>query len=214
MPFLTRSTSKRAVTLQDWFSRAIFWIVVIDPIGTLPVFIGMTRRLSPERRQRVASKAILIASLVLLAYVAVGQLLLTALHVSVPAFQLAGAVILFLLGLRMVFETEAESHDLHEEPGHDIAVFPLAIPSLAGPGAVMAAIVMTQDGQFSPAEQFGNTGLMIATLLLTRLLFRFAEPIQKALGETGANVISRVMGMILCALAVQSMVDSLRALIG
>ena len=199
--------------LHEWINRAVTWVVIIDSIGTLPVYLALTRKLSPERRQRVARKAIGIAALVLLAYVALGQVLLNALGVTVPAFRLAGGIILFLLGLRMVFETEGESQELHEEPGHDVAVFPLAIPSLAGPGSVMAAIVMTEGGRFSPMEQLGNTLLMLAVLGLTWILFRFAEPIQRWLGETGANVISRVMGMILCALAVQAVVESLKAML-
>ena len=200
--------------MQDWINRAVTWVVIIDPIGTLPLFIALTRKLGSNQRRAVARKAILIAALVLLGYVALGQLLLNALGVTMPAFRLAGAVILFLIGLRMVFETEPQSADLHEEPGHDIAVFPLAIPSLAGPGSVMAAIVMTEGKRFSPAEQAGNIALMLGVLALAYAMFRFAEPIQRWIGETGANVVSRVMGMILCALAVQAAIDSVRALLG
>ncbi len=200
--------------IHEWISRAVTWFVIIDPIGTLPIFMALTRRLPQAQRQRVARKAIFIAACVLLGYVVLGQVLLNALGITVPAFRLAGGVILFLLGLRMVFETPDETKDAREEPGHDVAVFPLAIPSLAGPGSVMAAIVMTESSRFSPVEQVGNTLVMLGVLALAWLMFRFVEPIQRRLGDTGANVISRVMGMILCALAVQAVVESLQAMLG
>jgi multiple antibiotic resistance protein len=200
--------------MNDWINRAVTWFVIIDPVGTLPLYLALTGKMSPERRLKVASKAILIAGVVLLGYVALGQILLNALGITLPAFRLAGGIILFLLGLQMVFDSGHNTGPhLHEEPGRDVAVFPLAIPSLAGPGSVMAAIVMTESGRFSPLEQAGNIGLMLGVLGITWMAFRFAEPIQKKIGETGANVISRVMGMILCALAVQAVVESLQAML-
>ncbi len=198
---------------QEWINRAVTWFVIIDPVGTLPLFIALTRHLSVQDRKKVARKSIFIAAAVLLSYVVVGQILLNAIGVSVEAFRLAGGIILFLLGLRMVFENTAPTSSAHPEPGHDIAVFPLAIPSIAGPGAVMAAIVMTDETQFSFAEQAATVGLMLGVLAITYLFFIFATKIQRWIGDTGGNVISRVMGMILCALAAQSSIDAIQAML-
>ena len=200
------------VTLQEWINRAVTWIVIIDPVGTLPLFLALTRSLKAPERARVARKSILIAGLVLLGYVALGQLLLNALGVSLSAFRLAGGIILFLIGLKMVFDTQNPNGSLQSEPGHDISVFPLAIPSIAGPAAVMAAIVTT-DSKFGLSQQIANVALMIGVLGLTYVLFRFGSTVQKWIGETGGNVISRVMGMILCALAVQSVIEALQIML-
>ncbi|MGE4062440.1 MAG: MarC family protein [Rhodospirillaceae bacterium] len=193
------------------------FIVIIDPIGVVPFFIGHTAHLDPAAQRATALKSVAIAAVVLLIFTLVGQPLLRYLGVSVAAFRIAGGVLLLLLAIDMVLVKEsgirATTQKEEEEATHrpDIAVFPLAVPLIAGPGAIASVILLQSQNAGSLLAQSIVAGVMLAVLLLTGLGFLVAGPIMKVLGVTGINVMTRVLGIILAALAVSNMVEGLKA---
>ena len=198
-----------SVILQEFIT---LW-VVIDPIGTLPVFLAATAGLAPEARRGVALRAVLVAFIVLIAFIVVGQLVLEGLGLDLRSFQIAGGIVLFLFALTMIFgpgkpQTELEGQD----SAKSTAVFPIAIPSIASPGAMLAVVILTDNDRFSITHQAMTSALMASVLLVTLVVLLAAGPILKVIGETGAAVISRVMGMILAAVAVDAVLNGLVAI--
>lgn len=184
--------------------------VVVDPIGTLPVFIAVTAGLTAGERRIVAFRSIIVAFFILLAFIVLGQVLLEALDLGLPSFQIAGAIVLFLFALQMIFgpskpESEVETATNYKES----AVFPLAIPSIAGPGAMLTVVLLTDNNRFSIGEQILTAGVMAAILAVVLFFMLLATPILKLIGTSGASIISRVMGMILAAVAVNSLLGAL-----
>ena len=187
----------------------IIW-AVIDPIGTMALFTGLTAGLSPAARTRTAVKAILYAAVVLVGSIVVGQLILTAMGIQLISFQVAGGLILFLFGLQMIFRPESRSPGPGEpEPEHDIAVFPLAIPATATPGAILAVILLTDNHVHSIGVQLGTTLVTLAILGVTLLLMLLSGRIIRIIGLAGASILTRVMGMILAALSVELVMNAL-----
>ncbi|WP_016957567.1 MarC family protein [Catenovulum agarivorans] len=188
----------------------LLW-AVIDPIGTIPVFIAVTAALkTTAEKNKVAIKAIVIAALVLVFFVVLGEILLDAMDIPLPAFQVAGGVVLFLFALTMIFGDSKPEQELGlVDKAHNAAVFPLAIPSIASPGAMMAAVLLTDNHRFSLVEQTITTGIILVILLITLVLMLAANKIVKLIGETGASVISRVMGLILSAVAMNAVLSGL-----
>lgn len=178
--------------------------VVIDPIGTLPVFLAVTFGASAATARRVALRAVLIAFAVLLTFIIFGQLVLDALGLGLPSFQIAGGLVLFLFALTMIFGTSKPESEMAEWDHHASAVFPLAMPSIASPGAMLAVVILTDNDRFSVAHQAMTAGLMAAVLAITLVILLLATPIHRIIGATGASVVSRVMGMILAAVAVDA----------
>ena len=180
----------------------------IDPLGTLAIFVAVTNDLSAESKRRAALRAVLYAGTILVASVLLGQVLLTAMHVRLVSLQVAGGLILFLLGLKMVFGGHFEAQP---ESGHDISVFPLAIPAIANPGSIMACVLLTDNNVYSLTVQLGTTLILVAILLITYLLLRISGPIHRIMGENGAAILTRVMGMVLCALSVELVMGAIGA---
>ncbi len=185
--------------------------VVVDPIGTVPVFIAVTAALSDGERRRVALRAALVSAAILLAFILVGQILLDALSISLVSFQIAGGIVLFLFALQMIFgpskpESEVAEADRHHE---DVAIFPLAVPSLASPGAMLAVVVLTDNNRYSITEQAVTTGLTFLVILAALLLMLGAGFINRLIGRSGASILSRVMGLILAAVAVDNVRQAL-----
>ena len=195
--------------VRDLIQDAVTLFVVIDPIGNVPVFLALTRHLDPPARRRVAGRAILVSAGVPLAFLLVGQSLLATLGIGLPAFKIAGGVVVFLFGLQMVFETEQKNKDAHPEAGHDIAIFPLAFPMIAGPASMLTVVLVTQPGQSGWGHVGAIAALLAAILLATWLLFLGAEPVQRVLGRSGSNLVSRILGMLLAALAAQTVLGGL-----
>lgn len=194
------------------FGEFLLLIATIDPIGTLSIFVGVTRRSAKEDRPRIALKATLIGGAVLLAFLILGQFILGALNIRLESFQLAGGIILFLLGLQMVFGVGPAVEPPKPEAGHDVAVFPLAIPSIASPGSILAIVILTDNHRYTILEQ-GVTALILAVVLgLTYVLMLLANPIHRLIGDTGGMIIVKVMGLLLCALAAENCVDALQTL--
>ncbi|MBV7379264.1 MarC family protein [Maritimibacter dapengensis] len=197
-----------SILLQEFIT---LW-VVIDPIGTLPVFLAVTAGLDARARRHAAIRAVLVAFVVLLAFIVVGQLVLEGLGLDLLSFQIAGGIILFLFALTMIFgpgkpDTELSGVDAAKHA----SVFPIAMPSIASPGAMLAVVILTDNDRFAISHQVMTSGLMALVLLITLIILLAANPIHRVIGQTGAAVISRVMGMILAAVAVDAV---LRAMVG
>ncbi len=186
-------------------SDFLMFVATIDPVGTLALFVGLTAGLAPAQRNRVAFRAIAYSAAILVAFIGVGQVLLGSLGIRLEAFQLAGGIIFFLFGVQMVFGVGAGAGAAGgtPEPGHDVAVFPLAVPSIASPGSILAAVVLTDNRQFSVLDQAMTTGLLLAALALTLLLLLLANRIYAWIGDAGATLMVKVLGLILAALAVE-----------
>ena len=185
---------------EKFLRDAILLLATIDPLGTLAIFVTVTLGLDRPAKQRAARKAVLYAGAILVGSVIAGQIVLSAMHIRLLSLQVAGGLILFLLGLKMVFGGHFSSSP---EPGHDIAVFPLAVLVIANPGSIMACVLLTDNDTFSISVQLGTTLILVGVLLVTYLLLRLAGPIHHVLGDNGAAILTRVMGILLCALSVE-----------
>jgi len=188
-------------------------LVTVDPIGTVALFVPLTAAMTVSQRRAVARKSVIVAAIVLLGFLVAGEILLTHLGIRLLSFQLAGGVVLFLFGLQMVFGTGAAAHQPEADAEHDIAVFPLALPAIASPGAITAVVLLTDNHRHSLAEQ-GVTAIVVVLILAITLAMLYASTaILRILGATGANVIVRVLGLVLAALATEQIVAGIEALL-
>lgn len=185
--------------------------VVIDPVGLAPLFVALTQGMDGAKRRRIAIRACAIGMAVLLLFAVFGEALLSFIGISMPAFRIAGGILLFLTALDMLFERRTKRReDKTEEEAGDPSVFPLAIPLIAGPGAIASVILLTgqQPGWEGFALVLAITGVV---LVLTLVLFLAAGLLEQALGRTAITVITRLLGMLLAALSVQFVLDGLSA---
>ena len=188
----------------------VLW-AVIDPIGSVPVYLTKTIGLPLEDRRKIALKAVLISAGILLFFLVAGQALLEAMQIPLTAFQIAGGLVLLLFALTMIFgEGKPEQEMKMTASLSELAVYPLAVPSIASPGAMMAIVLLTDNHRFSFDDQLITALIMLSILFITYLLFVIANRIQRVIGNTGAAVISRVMGLILAAVAVNKMLVGIR----
>ncbi|MEH6405336.1 MAG: MarC family protein [Sneathiella sp.] len=203
--------------MQGIFEQFVMLWVVIDPIGTIPVFVAVTAGIAPSERLKVALHAALLAAGVLMFFLVAGQVLIDALGISLPAFQIAGGIILFLFALTMIFgdsKPQAETAALKNDPQQSSpAVFPLAVPSLASPGAMLAIVLLTENSSSNMQEQAVTASIMLVIIALAYVLMLAAGPILKVIGMGGAAIVSRVMGMILGAVAVDNVIAAISELI-
>ncbi|MBW4984856.1 MarC family protein [Mameliella sp. CS4] len=185
--------------------------VVIDPIGLTPMFIALTQGADAQHRRAVAYRACIIAFGLLTIFAFLGEAVLGFIGISMPAFRIAGGILLFITALDMLFErrTKRREDKADEEEFPDPSVFPLAIPLIAGPGAI-ASMILLAGAAKDALEMAGVLGVMAAVLLLVLLLFLTAGVIERALGRVGINVVTRLLGMLLAALSVQFVLDGLR----
>jgi multiple antibiotic resistance protein len=198
----------------------VTFFVVIDPPGVTPVFAGLTEGGSPGHRRAMALKSVIIAALILLGFAYGGEWLLEQLHVTLDAFRIAGGVLLFLIALEMLFEkrterrqksagdarTEAEES---QPPPPDISVFPMAIPMIAGPGAVASVLLYMNDAQ-DARTQLVILAAIGANLLACLVLFLASTLVTRIMGKTFTTTLSRILGLILAALSVQFIIDGVR----
>jgi multiple antibiotic resistance protein len=198
----------------------ITFLVIIDPIGMVPLFAVLTQRRSKELRRRTAIRSISVAAITLLVIAVIGQIVLRFLGIGLPAFRMAGGLLLLLLSIDMVFArqsgirstTDAETEEA--EDSTDVAVFPLAIPLIAGPGAMTSIILLMGQTKGDFILQTIVIALMLFVLGLCLLALLFAVRVMERLGVTGINVIGRVFGVVLAALAVQYILDGLTEVLG
>jgi multiple antibiotic resistance protein len=204
-----------AAESMDWssvFQDFVKIWVVVDPIGTVPVFLAVTVGMTAAARRRVAVKASLIAAGILMFFLVLGQFLLDALEIRLDSFQIAGGIVLFLFALTMIFGPSKPEAEASLEPdGGDrgVAVFPLAVPSIASPGAMLAVVVLTDNNRFSFPEQAVTATVMLFCVGVTCVLMLLAGPINRVIGPGGASIISRVMGIILAAVAVDGVLGAI-----
>lgn len=186
-------------------------LVVIDPIGSLPVFYFATQAVPQAKHRAYAIRAVLIATVVLLFFLVAGQLLLESLGLRFGSFQIAGGIVLFLFAMTMIFGEAKSDVEIKEAERHDLsgAVFPLAMPSIASPGAMLAIVVLTENNANSVPEQAVTAALLLGVMAVTLILLLLASQLKRVLGSTGANVISRVMGIILATIAVDAVLGGL-----
>lgn len=198
-------------------SAFITLFVAIDPPGLATIFLGLTSAMSKEMRKKTAFQSVIIAFCILTGAALGGQALLNALSISIPAFRIAGGLLLFYIAAEMVFEhrtprkSEAAETAIVEDAPSNIAAFPLAIPLMAGPGAITATILLASDTEGSVINLIALIaiiGIIIGSCLLT---FLMATPINKLLGVTGRVVLSRLLGVLLAAMAVQIVGDGILA---
>lgn len=199
---------------QFLWQTLVTLIVIIDPFAVIPLFVGLTKSYSQINRRKTALRATVIATILLLSFAFLGDRLLDAMSISEPAFRIAGGFLLLLAAIDMVIVNSSgfrtTTGDENEEAIHrdDISVFPLAIPLIAGPGALTSIVVLMRqaEGMGTHAE-IGVILILIAVLLFTYLCLRLSDRLLKILGVTGTNVLTRVFGIILAALAVQHMIN-------
>jgi multiple antibiotic resistance protein len=189
---------------------ATIW-TTIDPIGNVAIFAGVTAALTRTERHLTALRAVFYATIILVAAGTVGQVILDAIGIHMHSLKVAGGVILFLFGVKMLFgklDTKTEKSPSPEE-GRDLAVFPLAVPAIAGPGAMMAVIVLTDNDVYTVPERLQTGVVLVVVLVITYLLLLFSDAILRLIGRQGASVLVRVMGLILCSLAVEIVLTAL-----
>ncbi|MGY3438259.1 MULTISPECIES: MarC family protein [unclassified Marinovum] len=203
---------------MDWTAllrEFITLTVVIDPVGTIPVYLFAVQSVPRHLHRRFAIRAILIATLVLLAFLVGGQFILETLGLRLGSFQIAGGIVLFLFAMTMIFGDSKPAREIEEAERDDHlagAVFPLAMPSIASPGAMLAIVVLTDNHTEPLAEQLITAGMLVVVLLFTLGLLLGASVIHRVIGNTGASVISRVMGIILATIAVDQVLGGLNAM--
>lgn len=192
-------------------------LVTLDPPGLAPIFLSLTRGMSEGERRQVAIRASIIAFCIMAFFAVAGDVVLKALGVSLPAFRIAGGLLLFWIAFEMVFERRTERKQQTAETAitqdhiRNVAAFPLAIPLMAGPGALTAMILLAGRAHGDPlllATLAVICGLVVFSCLL---VFLTATPIAKLLGVTGNIVLTRLLGVILAALAVQFVIDGIKA---
>jgi len=185
---------------------ATIW-TTIDPIGNVAIFAGLTAALTRSERHRTALRAVLYATVILAVAVVAGQIILDAIGIRMHSLKVAGGIILFLFALKMLFGGLDKPGS--PEAGRDLAVFPLAVPSIAGPGAMMAVIVLTDNDVYTVPEQAETGVVLLLVLLITYIFLRFSDFILRVIGQQGAAVLVRVMGIILASLAVEIVLTAL-----
>ncbi|QFT58392.1 hypothetical protein FIU94_06090 [Sulfitobacter sp. THAF37] len=199
---------------QNLIRELITLVVVIDPIGSIPIFLYATAHVPKSLHRSFALRAVLVAGVVLLAFLIAGQFLLEALGLRLGSFQVAGGLILFLFALTMIFgDSKPEQEVASAERDHLAgAVFPLAMPSIASPGAMLAIVILTDNHSNPVVDQVITGALLVLVLFLTLVLLLLASKIGRLIGTTGSSVISRVMGIVLATVAVDSTLGGLEAL--
>ncbi len=201
----------------DWpllIREFVTLLVVIDPVGTIPVYLYAVQNVPTRLHRNFAIRAVAIATLVLLAFLVGGQFLLETLGLRLGSFQIAGGVILFIFAMTMIFGDSKPAREIEEAEADHLAgaVFPLAMPSIASPGAMLAIVVLTDNHTESLADQAVTAVMLLVVLLLTLALLLVAGVVHRMIGNTGASIISRVMGIVLATIAVDAILGGLDTL--
>lgn len=201
----------------------VTFFVLIDAIGVAPIFATLTAQGDAAYRRRMAIKSTIVASIIIFSFAFGGAWLLDAMHISIDAFKAAGGVLLFLIALDMVFEKRTERRESRAEdvmadhddslPPEDVSVFPIGIPMIAGPGTIATAMFYMTEVQ-SVAEQAVVGVALGLNLVLVLVIFIAAGPIVKAMGESVAGALTRILGVILAALSVQLLIDGIKGAFG
>ncbi|MCB0647681.1 MAG: MarC family protein [Saprospiraceae bacterium] len=197
--------------LGEIIAKIFFLIAVIDPLGSVPVYLEATKNFNERQKRKVAIRASSIAFGILLFFILLGQIILESMEVSLVAFQISGGLILFLFALTMIFgegKPESEKHMIKDYK--HVTIFPVAIPSIASPGAIMAVVILTDNHIYTIQQQAVTSLLVLFVIILTMLLLLVANRVQRNVGEYGITVISKIMGLILASYAIQNILSGLK----
>jgi multiple antibiotic resistance protein len=195
----------------DYIATFIFFFAVIDPIGTVPVFIAVTSKFSAKIKRKIAIQAAMVSSFILIFFIVVGELILNAIEVPLASFQIAGGIVLFLFALTMIFGDSKPDEELKTiNASSETAIFPLAVPSIASPGAMLASVMMTENSRYTFIQQVQTTGMMLSVMLIVLILMLASSFIHKYIGNSGASIISRVMGLILSSVAINNVLEGIK----
>jgi multiple antibiotic resistance protein len=194
----------------------VLFFVIVEPISLVPLFAAMTEGADESFRRRMALRAVLIAGTVFALFAVGGAWFLQTMGISIAAFRIAGGIMLFLIALEMVFARESGTRTTSEEKDEsrkraDISVFPLAFPFIAGPGALAIVLLTFGASRGDVSLSIGLFGVVTVVLALTYALMRLTPLVMKVMGVTGANVVNRLSGVVLAALAVQFIIDGATA---
>jgi multiple antibiotic resistance protein len=201
--------------LEELLATFVFFFAVIDPFGSVPVFLAATQGFTAQQKKATALHAVLFSAGILLFFIVLGEVLLNAIGIPLPAFQIAGGIVLFLFALTMIFgegKPEAEIKSIVNTT--ETAIFPMAIPSIASPGAMLAVVLLTKNDVYSFKEQLISSLLMLLVLVIVYVLLIAASSIHKLIGNAGASVISRIMGLILTSVAVDNVIEGIKTSFG
>nr|WP_184008995.1 MarC family protein [Rubricella aquisinus] len=200
--------------MSDLVPAFVTLFVIIDPIGLAPLFIALTAGMAAQKRRAIALRAVLIAFGLIALFGFAGETILDAIGIGMPAFRISGGVLLFLTSLDMLFERRKERRektaDAEIANDHDPSIFPIALPLLAGPGSLTTIILLMNEHQGDVPGQFMMLGVALFVLTIAYVLFLAAGMIERVLGQTGINVVTRVLGVLLAALSIQFILDGLR----
>jgi multiple antibiotic resistance protein len=178
------------------------------------VFLAVTAGVTAPAKRRIATLAVLFALGVCLFFIVLGQIIVEAMGISLRAFQIAGGIVLFLFAASMILADPKEPAGGGDGGVASLAVYPLAIPAIAGPGTMLTVMLLTDNDRFSVVDQAITSGVVVAVLLVQYVLLLLAEPVSRVIGRSGANILRRVMGMILASVAVNAVLTALGSWIG
>ena len=202
--------------IELFLSALAVLFVIIDPPGCAPIFATLTKGTSRKHQNIMAFKSVLIASIILFGFAYIGEFLFAKLGISLDALRIAGGIMLFIIGLNMVFEKRTEkrkgrAEDVLEEidDPEDISVFPMGIPMIAGPGTMGSLLIFMSEAQ-NPSQELAILAALAVTLFITLLSFLIAGPLMKLMGESFTEVLTRVLGVLLATLAVQFVIDGIK----
>ena len=201
--------------LELFLSAFVTLFVVIDPPGCAPIYAGLTKGATRVQARSMAVRACVIATIILVVFALFGEQLLGALHIELDSFRIAGGIMLFIIALEMVFEKRTQRREERAEKVaatpeiEDVSVFPMAMPMLAGPGAI-AAVMLLQNEARGPQATLVVLAALLVVMLLTLLALIAASPLMKLVGARVEAVITRLLGVLLAALAAQFVIDGLR----
>lgn len=199
--------------LQYGLTAFVTLLVVVDPFGVTPIFVGLTGTMSEAERRRVLTRAVLVSFAIALFFLLAGRWLLAHLGVTVHAFAISGGVLLFATALPMLFGQrpglQAPEREEQRDEGEDIAIFPLAIPLLSGPGTIATILLLTAQAGGDPARLGLLAGSVAAVYLLTRVVLQAGARLLSRIGESKVHIITRVLGIVLAALAVQYVLNGI-----
>ena len=195
-------------------SDFITLFVVVDPLAASSVFLAVTAGYTAPAKRKIATLSVVFALGVLMFFIVLGQIIVEAMGISLRAFQIAGGIVLFLFAASMILAEAKQPAAEGDGGAASLAVYPLAIPAIAGPGTMLTVMLLTDNDRFGVVEQATTTAVSVAVLLLQYALLLLAEPVSRLIGRSGANIMRRVMGMILASVAVSAVLGAIGSWLG